>query len=421
MNNICPVVGIDVAKESCYFAVLSPDSKVYIKPTKIINNVSGWEDMISAFKKVEEVFKCRPIILLESTGHYSENFLHFFIRNDFKVFLINPLQSHCIRNSGIRKAKTDKIDCMDIAKLYFLVDLREYNFSDERVLNLKVLTRTQYHLSEQKTMIVNKLTAALDQALPGFTKVFSDLSKKTPIRLLLKYNSPDLLLNADKNELIKLIKTSSRQSWKYAEEKYNMLIACARDAKIIGVALTALYKVIEVYCTNLKNIDEQIEEVERSIKELSIDIPEIELLKSIPGIGDGLAPVIVSEIGDISKFKNVKQLVAYCGIDPSVKQSGNFIGSKNKFTKRGSAYIRKALFIAAIASLKHKDNKFINKVLYEYYEKKIQSKAKKQAIGAIMNKLVHIIFSVLKNKRKYVMITPEQQVQLYKHSLRISA
>lgn len=197
--------------------------------------------------------------------------------------------------------------------------------------------------------------------------------------------------------------------------------ACAKDSKFIGVALDALYEVIKIYCNNLINIDEQLDNIKKSTKKLSINIPEVELLKSILGIGDGLAPTIASEIGDISKFKNAKQLVAYCGIDPSVKQSSNFMGCKNKFTKRGSIYIRKALYIVALTSIKHKDNKLTNKVLYEYYEKKIQSKAEKQAIGAIMNKLVHIIFSVLKNQHEYTMITPEQQVKLYKHSLRLSA
>lgn len=171
MNNSYPVVGIDVTKESCYFTVLDPDSKVHIKPTKILNNKTGWMEMVSIFKKIEEVFKSRPIILLESTGHYSENFVHFFIRNDFKVFLINPFQSHSIKSSGIRKAKTDKLDCMDIAKLYFLIDLKEYKFSDEYTSNLKILTRTYFHMSEQRVVIINQLTAALDQALPGFTKI----------------------------------------------------------------------------------------------------------------------------------------------------------------------------------------------------------------------------------------------------------
>lgn len=421
MNSKCPVVGIDVAKEFCYFALLSPDSKIRIKPTKIMNTLSGWEDMLLAFKKAEEVFKVKPTILLESTGHYSENFIHFFIRNDYKVFLINPLQSHSIKSSGIRKAKTDKLDYVDIAKLYFIIDLREYIKPDEYTYNLKLLTRTYFKYSEEKTVVVNQLAAALDQAIPGFTKIFKNISGKAPIDLLIKYNSPDTLLNADREEVINQIKMSSRRSKEKAIEKYEMLIACAKDAKKIGVASEALFEIIKFYAEELEHRNTQLNSLMESINRFSIIIPSIELLKSIPAIGEKVAPIIAAEIGDISRFSNAKQLIAYCGVDPSVKQSGNFIGSKNKFTKRGSPYLRWALYMAAVGSLKHKDGKYTNKVIYEYYEKKIQSKVKKQAIGAIMNKLVRIIFSVLKNNRKFVMITPEKQIELHKHSLRLSA
>jgi transposase len=154
---------------------------------------------------------------------------------------------------------------------------------------------------------------------------------------------------------------------------------------------------------------------------LSIDIPAVELLESIPGIGERLAPVFAAEIGDISRFKTAKQLIAYCGIDPSVKQSGSFTGTKNKFTKRGSPHLRYALYMAAIVSLKHKSGNYNNRILYDYYERKIQSKAKKQAIGAVMNKLVRIIFSVLKNRRKYIPITPERQIEIHKHYLEVVA
>ncbi len=112
------------------------------------------------------------------------------------------------------------------------------------------------------------------------------------------------------------------------------------------------------------------------------------LLKTIPGIGENLAPIIAAEIGDIKRFKNAKQLKAYCGIDPSVRQSGNFTGTKNRLTKRGSPYIRRALYIAAtVAIRKNPNGSCINSVLHDYYQGKITSKPKKQALGAIMNKL----------------------------------
>lgn len=166
-------------------------------------------------------------------------------------------------------------------------------------------------------------------------------------------------------------------------------------------------------------IDNKLQELEKLIKECAITIPEVDLISSIPGFGKKLSAIIASEIGDISRFDNAKQLVAYCGIDPSVKQSGNFTGTKNKFTKRGSPYIRKALYIAAIISVRKAPNgKCVNPVIYDYYQEKIKSKSRKQALGAVMNKLVRIIFSVLKNNRSFVLITPEEQVALYRSKIR---
>jgi hypothetical protein len=130
----------------------------------------------------------------------------------------------------------------------------------------------------------------------------------------------------------------------------------------------------------------------------------------------------LGEIGDIVRFTNAKQLVAYCGIDPSVRQSGNFIDTKNKVTKRGSPFLRRALYIAATTAIRKAPNgSFVNSVIYDYYQKKIESKPRKQALGAIMNKLLRIVFSVLKNKQPFRLITSEQQVELYQMSRKKAA
>ena len=168
----CPIAGIDVGKETFWLTVLAPDGSEFIKPTKMDNNRSGLEGMILKLEKAKEAFNERPKILLESTGHYSENFLAFLIRKDYQVFLINPLQSHSIKSSGIRKAKTDKLDCVDIAKLYFMIDLKEYVKPDEYTYNLKILTRAYAKFTEEKTSLKNQLHKVLDEALPGYTKIF---------------------------------------------------------------------------------------------------------------------------------------------------------------------------------------------------------------------------------------------------------
>jgi hypothetical protein len=175
---------------------------------------------------------------------------------------------------------------------------------------------------------------------------------------------------------------------------------CAKDAEVTGIQLSANFSVIQIYASNIQFMDTKIKAINGEINKWAEQLPEIALLKSIPGIGETLAPLIVGEIGDIMRFTNVKQLVAYCGIDPSVRQSGNFVGTRNKVTKRGSPFLRRALYVAATTAIRKNPNGWlVNPVIYEYYKKKIESKPKKQALGAVMNKLLRIIFSVLKNKQ----------------------
>ncbi len=414
MDTKCAVCGIDVGKDFSYFCVLAPNGQVHLKPFKVSNDAKDLTITIKKLKKAEEALGTKPAIVLESTGHYSSRLVYFFIRNNFKVFLINPLQSHSIKNISIRKVKTDKVDCEEIARLFFILNLREFEMQNDDVANLKILTRSHYHLAQQRVQVVNQLRSELAQVWPGVTKIFADVTSKTARSLLLAYPAPANLLAAPKKEVVALIRSNSRRGENYALSKYTALQQCAKDALIFGIQLNGLFTCIKLHVSMLQQMNEKLEQLEVEIKALTIEIPAVELLESIPGIGTKLAATIAAEIGDIGRFKNTKQLVAYCGVDPSVKQSGNFTGTKNRFTKRGSPYVRRALYIAAtVAIRKSSKGKCVNEVIHEYYQEKIKYKARKQALGAVMNKLVRIIFSVLKNRRAFVLITPEQQKELH--------
>lgn len=422
MNKICPVVGVDVAKEFCYYCGLAPTGKVYLDSFKAFNDEKG---ILLALKKIEEMekaFNRKPVIVLESTGHYSNRLVHFFSKKEFEVYLVNPLQSHSIKNSTIRKVKTDKMDAEELARLFFIKDLHRFKLSNEAIENLKILTRTASHLSEQRVAIVNQLVAAVEQVMPGYTKIFKNIASVTSLALLSHYSCPENFLNASKEDLVTLIKSTSRNSKEYAEKKYLLILKAAKEAMNIGVPLEAYYETIKIYTGNLLHINEQISRIDQKIKQLAIIIPELELLSSIPGIGPKLAPIILSEIGDISRFKNAKQLVAYCGIDPSVRQSGKFCATQNRFTKRGSPYIRKALYIASTVNIrKDKQGNLVNPVIHKYYQAKVETKSRKQALGAVMNKLVRIIFSCLKNNSSFKLITPEEQVAKFRSNFEVAA
>jgi len=153
------------------------------------------------------------------------------------------------------------------------------------------------------------------------------------------------------------------------------------------------------------------------IEDMAKDMPmlalTLELLQSIPGIGLISAVTILAEIGDFSAFSKPGKLVAYFGIDPSVMQSGEFTGTQNKMSKRGSRLLRRVLFTIALANIRTKrDKTAYNPVLMEYYKNKCQSKPKKVALGAVMRKLVNYIFAVLRDRKPYELRSPQEHAQM---------
>jgi transposase len=154
----------------------------------------------------------------------------------------------------------------------------------------------------------------------------------------------------------------------------------------------------------LKQLIDQVIFLENQLKDLDC---EIELyynqfdchLISVPGIGPVIAASILSEIGDIKRFKDAASLVSYAGIDPTVKQSGQFLANKNKMSKRGSPYLRRSLFLAASNAILY------DPILNEYYNKKrSEGKHHLTAVGAVARKLTYIIFAILRDNKEYVPI-----------------
>ena len=286
----CPVVGIDVGKNSSYFCVLTPGGMFYQKPTKIANDAKGLTELVTCLRKAEETLVTKPAVLLESTGHYSERLVCLLIRNNFRVFLINPLQSHSIKNVSIRKVKTDKLDCEEIARLFFILDLREYKMTDDDMANLKILTRAHHHLGKTRVQTINQLTSKIDQAWPGFTKIF-DVCSKTGQAILLAYPAPAQLLDAPKRDVVDLIRINSRRGQEYAKNKYKNLHQCARDALTFGTQLDGYFTCIKIYLGMMQQADEQLNQLETEINALAVEVPAVGL-KSIPGFGPQISSII---------------------------------------------------------------------------------------------------------------------------------
>jgi transposase len=421
MNHV-PVAGIDVGKRFSEMAVLSPSNAV-IARIKIFHDASSNIDKaVEVLRKVEKDFAARPVVVMESTGHYHKILFHSLCKAGFDLCVINPIQTDSIKNLGIRKVKNDKVDARRIALLYRFQELKTTNIPDDALECLRSLCRQYFNLSDELTVYKNRLVGIVDQLMLNFTDVFKDVCSQTALAILEKYPTPAHILKANRVDLIELICKTSRKHVKWATEKYELLISKAKDFEPLSLNSSANLAMLDVNISMVKSLSNSLEKVLTVIMELLAadadkDLPllsmTIDLLCSIPGIGLITAATVLAEIGDFSAFSNPDKLVAFFGIDPSVKQSGQFEGTRNKMSKRGSRLLRRVLFTTALANVRKKRNgKEHNPVLYDFYRKKCVNKAKKVALGAVMHKLVFVIFAVLRDKKPFELRAPEEHAKM---------
>ena len=421
------IIGVDVAKFFSSYTILDSNGSCLVPTFDSDNNVKGLEDVLEKIKKAADGSNDKHVLIMESTGYFSNRLRDYFTSHELNVLEINPLISNSIRNVSVRKVKNDHADSYDLANLYLTGRLNKMirkRLTENVPLSqdyicLRVLTRARQKISKQRTTQVMQLIADVEQVLPTYKELFKDMTCKSSLATLELVCKPEVITYDSFYSTLKVI-TSCRGK-AYFKNKYDKLLGILDDAKIIGRKVETFFITIKIHVSLILEYDNYLAQLERQISDLSQNIESVRLLKSIPGLGENIAPAIASEIGDIYRFKSVKALVAYCGLDPSVKQSGQYNRLHNKISKRGAPEIRRALYIAATLSImKMKNGRCRNKVLYDYYQKLILIKPRKVALGAIMHKLVRIIFSVLKNQQEFVMITPEQQCKLYQNNLRIA-
>jgi transposase len=416
MSNLFISVGIDVGADFSYMSVALPNQTFIGKPLKIVhNNFNSLEKAVLTIKEAEELHSMKCRIVMESTGSYHYPLYCYLSDKGFCVVIINPIISKNSTNMNIRKVENDKFASRNLAIIGLKPDLKVSVIPSETVLDLRNLVREYYSLMDFRSAYVNKLTGVLKFSFPQYASVFSKITIKTSLALLEKYQSPDDFLEAKKSCIIKIISKTARFGKDYAEKKYQDIIQAAESAKVFGYSVPSNSKLIQLFVSFIKKYDEEIADIVDSMRcwvdERSEDIfvKQIRLLETIPGIGFLSAATVICEIGDFSVFTSPKQLFAYFGLDPAVKQSGNFTGTRVKMSKRGSAIARRAVFTISLVSIGLKRNGIANNpVIRDFYLNKCKSKPKMVALGAVMHKVCNIIFAVLRDEKPFQLISKEQ-------------
>lgn len=412
MKEIRPVAGIDVSKRFSDMCVLSPENEILAR-IKIYHDLTSMERALSELRQVEQRCNSHIVIVMESTSHYHLILYQFFLDAGCEVIVVNPIQSGALKNINVRKVKNDKVDAYKIAMLYRLKVLRTSQVPSGSLRGLRLLCRQRAELMNDVTRYKNRLTALLDQIFPGYDKVFSDVGGVASLAVLKECPTPQILLLKDEGELAVFIHMACRRGLAFGRKKAAMLFTAAKEAVKLGIFSPGNSSVIATVLSMLDTLQQSILQLEQDLNALIIQEPYIQknldLLRSIPGIGPHSSIVILSEIGDFTLFQKPKQLAAYFGLDPSERQSGVFSGSKNKLSKRGSSYVRAALHMAVVTAVVPQAKRSVqNPVLAAYYEQKCKCKPSKVAMCAVMHKISNIIFAVLRDQKPFELRLPEQ-------------
>ena len=386
------LVGIDVAKDKHDCFIMNSKGDVLFKSFTILNNMQGFDEL---YQKISST--CNDLdkvkVGLEATGHYSYNILGYLLDKGLTTFVINPLHTNLYRKSlSLRKTKTDKVDAHTIASM-LMSDVNLKSYSDTLYQNeeLKSLTRYRFDKVKQRAKLKQSISRLVTILFPELEKLVPTLHMVSIYALLFGFPSASAIASAHLTRLTNLLSEVSKG--RYTRETAIMFREAARNS--IGSYMPAKSLELKHTIKLMRELDSELEEIEAEIKRLMNDINSPIL--SIPGVGLAMGAMIIAEIGDFNNFDSPDKILAYAGLSPSTYQSGQLYSTYAKMEKRGSRYLRYALFNAT---------KFVcnwDPTFASYLAKKrAEGKHYNVAISHATKKLVRVIYQLEKSKQSYI-------------------
>lgn len=383
-------VGIDIAKRNHEASVIAQDGHVVRKAMRFANSQAGYNKFMDMVRGLSE-----PVVFgMEATGHYWLT-LYTHLRNDgFTVHVINPIQSDALRGMYIRKTKTDSVDSVIIADVIRFGRYCETSVEPGDLQAMRELCRQRFYVIDMASDLKRKVIALLDQVFPEYEKLFSDTFGVSSMELLSQYTTPEEMLSVSSQQLAEVLEKASRG--RLGAEKAAEIQTAARNSFGIVLASSSFSLIIRQYIEQIRSLEASVDVFDAEIARLLSGFDT--QLTTITGIGPTLAAVILSEIGgDIRRFSSPAKLAAYAGVDPTVKQSGDFSGTRMKMSKRGSPYLRRAIWLASTVAA------FKDPAIHALYERKrAEGKDHMTVIGHVCRKMISIIFAVLRDNSPYV-------------------
>ena len=358
-------LAIDVAKGKSMVSLISSCGEVLIDPYEINHSINDFTNLLNRINKL----KLDNIsVIMESTGIYHRPIERFFLENNFKVYTINALYSKMYKRN-LRKTKTDKLDCISLSELFFTTDFKQYIKPDDLYLNMNALSRQYFAISDLCTNIKNRYKNLIYLCFPEYEVIFKGemIYSNIALSFIEKYPHADIISNTRIDVLQNFFKKNNFRYWK-------------RKANIIkGYALKSYPSVnmndesvsnLSQLARLINNYQKEIETIKYKLVFLAKKSKYFESINSIFGIGEFTTSILIAELGDINRFNNIKELTAFCGLDPSIKQSGRCIDIHGPISKSGNKYLRKILFVSCLNIVRLSPKCHVENDIEIYYRKK---------------------------------------------------
>ena len=385
-------VGIDVAKDKHDCFITNSDGEVLFNVFTIANNLDGFNDLCQKIASVmEDVTKVK--VGLEATGHYSYNLLGYLIDKGLPTYVINPLHTNLYRKSlSLRQTKTDKVDARTIASILMSdVNLKSYSDTSYHNEELKSLTRYRFDKVKQRAKLKSSVSRLVCILFPELEKLVPTLHMASVYAMLSEFPGAKQVANAHLTRFTNLLSKVSKG--RYGKETAIAFRNAARTS--IGSNMPAKSLELKHTIKLIQELTSEIDEIENEIKLIMDEINSPIL--SIPGINYRMGAMIIAEIGDFNRFDSPDKILAYAGFSPSTYQSGQLDGAYSHMEKRGSRYLRYALYNAA---------KYVcnwDPTFAEYLAKKrAEGKHYNVAISHAVKKLIRVIYHLEKTNQQYI-------------------
>ena len=390
------ILSFDIAKNNSVFCLMNENRELIIEPTNINHNKCEFEKLYHQLAHLKDLE-----IIMESTSIYHLPVEHFFRGKDCLVFVLNPKLVKQF-NDTLNKSKTDRLDCLKIARCY-LATIDTIRFKNDQYFQFNLLARQYHSLVESIVRYKNRYRQLIDVVFPEFATIFSNLYDPVALQFIKNYPHPALFYKKRSDFLCRELArfNNSTQPFRYKPKVAKMKQLADDSLWFVHYDSFEVFNLVQM--VNLIMFTEkEINKVKTLLINSLRDTELFQLITSIPFVFDLNAALFLAEVGDVTRFDCYSKLISFCGIDSVRKQSGKSINYNGPISKTGNKYVRKNLFNTCTQIITLSARNMPEHPIYLFFRRKQkENKHHYVTIIACSTKLCRIIFHLCKTGQFY--------------------